>query len=230
MTTAVRQGCPTCGAEVSGGAFCAMCGSRLEARPAPADGRPDAIPAFRIERARRRLLGVPVAVVLALVAVAGFVAALVLLATGAWPLGVVLLVVATACAAALLWAAERGATTAAYGPRPLERARARARLPVVSALAWTRAGRALLPLRKELRVRAAERWARVHELGEAALREDEAAVAALRGRIRGIDRELEELQRRAAGVVEALQQHVDRERLAVQPTVAKQEPPPPASQ
>lgn len=63
-----------------------------------------------------------------------------------------------------------------------------------------------------------KRLARVNALGEAALREDEPAVAALREEVRALDRVLYEREVEMRRLVEGTRRHVERERLPFQPT------------
>lgn len=87
-----------------------------------------------------------------------------------------------------------------------------------SAAAWTRALRELLRLRRESRSLRKERDPTVSSLGEAAYREDQPLVEALKARIREIDEELAQRDRDRARALAAARRRVHREREAASST------------
>jgi ribosomal protein L40E len=80
-----------------------------------------------------------------------------------------------------------------------------------SSSAWLRALRAVVRLRGESRSLRREREPTLRSLGDAAYREDEMLVTALRERIRGIDNELAKREEARAEAVAAARRHVDEE-------------------
>lgn len=193
------RACATCGASAETGPFCRMCGARL-GEQLPGDGV--AAGERRLFRSESPLLWVGLA--------AALVLALVLLVSG-WPvLGAILLLGAVALLVASRAHGRSG--------RVADELRARAGFLAEAARAWSRTGRKLAVLRAEaLRVRG-ERQARVSALGEAALREDEAAVAALREEARALDARLYQCEEEMRRLVEGTRWHVERERLPFEPT------------
>jgi len=87
-----------------------------------------------------------------------------------------------------------------------------------STSAWARAVRDVVRLRREARSLRREREPALRSLGDAAYREDEPLVAALRERIREIDDELARREEARAEALAAARRHVDEEREAAQST------------
>jgi hypothetical protein len=87
-----------------------------------------------------------------------------------------------------------------------------------SSSAWADAIRAVLRLRSESRSLRREREQAVRSLGDAAYREDEPAVSALRLRLRQIDDGLAERDRERATTLARARHHVEEEHAAARPT------------
>ena len=196
--------CPTCGAAVlEGTGGCAACGATaIEALP---QGETGPVP-VAYDRVTPRWFGVaPVALLLGLAAVA-FGGAVALFATGHWPVALILLGLSLFLLAGFGEAAKRKPDSA-FAKRAFEAlrsAREWAGVGVESAARRTRAQREAMQLRREGVALRLQRSLKVIDLGEAALREDEPAVAVLRDEIRGLERlaagkeaELEETLERA---------------------------------
>jgi hypothetical protein len=90
----------------------------------------------------------------------------------------------------------------------------------VSLAAWVRAAREVVRLRGESRSLRRERDPTLRSLGDAAYREDEPLVTALRERIRAIDDELAKREEARAEALAAARRHVDEEREATRATQA----------
>jgi hypothetical protein len=88
----------------------------------------------------------------------------------------------------------------------------------VSFAAWVRAAREVVRLRGESRSLRRERDPTLRSLGDAAYREDEPLVTALRERIRAIDDELAKREEARAEALAAARRHVDEERETTRPT------------
>jgi hypothetical protein len=88
----------------------------------------------------------------------------------------------------------------------------------VSVVTWVRAARELVRLRGESRSLRRERDPTLRSLGDAAYREDEPLVTALRERIRAIDDELAKREEARAEALAAARRHVDEERETTRPT------------
>jgi hypothetical protein len=87
-----------------------------------------------------------------------------------------------------------------------------------SGSAWADAIRAVVRIRGESRALRREREQAVRSLGDAAYRDDEPAVTALRTRLREIDDGLAERDRERAETVSSARRHVEEERAAARPT------------
>ena len=87
-----------------------------------------------------------------------------------------------------------------------------------SASAWADAIRAILRLKSESRSLRREREQALRSLGDAAYREDEPAMSALRLRIREIDDGLAERDREREAALANARRHVEEEHAAARPT------------
>lgn len=203
--------CPACGSPTTAEArFCPSCGARLEAD--------ETVIAYAAPE--RRTFGVVPPVAALAVAAIFLVAGLAALATGSWILGVSLLVLAAVLFVVFDEAARRAPETAVTRAvlASEDRVRDGVRLAVQSARAWTRAGSRVLRLRRRARALRRDRRERVLALGEAAVREDEDAVAALRARVRELDERIADAEREEAETLARARGRVAAEKLAVQPT------------
>jgi chromosome segregation ATPase len=87
-----------------------------------------------------------------------------------------------------------------------------------SAVAWTRAGRTVAPLRLEARKLAREQSKLQYELGAASFAEDEAKITDLRARMADLQQRIEDCGRDARAAIEQAQRHTSNERRAVAQT------------
>jgi hypothetical protein len=204
--------CPTCQLVAAAEArFCPNCGTPLDdaARPVISYSQPS-----------QRLFGV-------LAPAPTFVLAAVLLAGGlvalflqSWVLGVMLLAFSAALFVLFYGAAERdpssGVARAALGATG--RVSGWGRFVSGSAGAWSGAGRRLYELHREVGPLRKERREVQFLLGDAAYRQDEAAVASLRARLAEIDDAVAERERERMEALESARRRVGEERIEVQQT------------
>ena len=212
-------------------ASCANCGHRLpkQSRYCPQCGQPsgeggtkvlelppDETGPVPVEYAHveRQYYGVtPTRFAVALAAVA-FVLAIFFLATGRWPIGLILLGVAVLL---VLVSVETGAF------------RDRAGVAADSFATRGRAARRLLALRREARRLAAVRARLLFDLGDAVYRGDEQATEAARGRVVELDEVARQREVEMQTVIAQAQDRLHRRRLEVQPTEMVELPEEPAA-
>lgn len=211
MTESVRT-CPACRLAVAPDArFCPNCGSRVDGEP----GGPIAY-----SQPEARLFGVLSPLPTFVLAVVFLVGAVVAFITGSWVLGIMLLAFSAAVFVLFYGAAERdpssGVARAALGA--VDRVTGWTRFAQGSAGAWGSAGRRLFELRRELRPLRAERREVQHALGDAAFRQDEAAVASLRARMAEIDDAITVNERTQEDVRAQARSRVEDERFASRET------------
>ena len=211
MTESVRT-CPACRLAVAPDArFCPNCGSRVDGEP----GGPIAY-----SQPEARLFGVLAPLPTFVLAVVFLVGALVAFITGSWVLGIMLLAFSAAVFVLFYGAAERdpssGVARAALGA--VARVSGWTRFAQGSAGAWGSAGRRLFELRRELRPLRAERREVQYALGDAAFRQDEAAVASLRARMAEIDDAITTNERTQEDVRTHARSRVEDERFASRET------------
>lgn len=200
--------CPQCGQPAGDGETKALDLPPDETGPVPVE----------YEHVERRYYGVTPTSLVVVLAAAGAALAIALLATGHWPIGLILLGVAVLL---VLVTVETGAF------------RARAGVAADSVATRGRAARQLLARRSELKHLAAARSGLLFELGDAVYRDDEQATEAARARVV----ELDELTRQKEAEMQAVIAHthdrLHRRRLEVQPTEMVEipgEPAPPGEQ
>ena len=87
-----------------------------------------------------------------------------------------------------------------------------------STVAWSRALRDLLAMRRELAALRTELGRTQLDLGGAAYREDGAEMERLRARMRTLEERARELERGTHRTVEEAERQIGEERLAIQPT------------
>ena len=92
------------------------------------------------------------------------------------------------------------------------------RFAIASVVAWGRAARDVVRLRRESRSLRREREPMLRTLGDAVYRDDEPLVKTLLGRIREIDSELAKREEARAEALAAAHRHVDDEREAARAT------------
>lgn len=182
-----------------------------------------------IHRVNRRPLGIGPVPLLGGGLFLALVLAVVLVAVGAWPAGILLLACAVVLVALLLVAVDREPEDPAAQAATLaaDRARSKTRLIGVAARAWSRAGLAVVRFRQR---RYHLRWRlrrQLQPLGEAAYRGDEERVEALRSKARQMEDALRQAERDTAAAVEAARVEIERERGFSQPTqsLPVQDPP-----
>jgi hypothetical protein len=204
--SSVSRVCSACGAASGWDAnFCQQCGRRLDyGRTTP--------------RYYRALAPGPAFVLGCILLTAGVIALV------AWSVlvAVVLLVLAAVVFLFFFEAAKRnpGDAVAREVGSAGRRLRGWVVLAGVSIAAWVRAAREVVRLRGESRSLRRERDPTLRSLGDAAYREDEPLVTALRERIRAIDDELAKREEARAEALAAARRHVDEERETTRTTQA----------
>jgi hypothetical protein len=165
-------------------------------------------------QAERRYYGVTPTRLVLVLAVAGIALAIVLLATGHWPVGLILLGVTLLL---VLVTVETGAF------------RARAGVAADSFTTRGRAARRLMALRRELKRLAAARARLLFELGDAVYRGDEQATQTARAHVLELDELAREREAEMQTVIAQAQDRLQRRRLEVQPTEMVEIPGEPAA-
>jgi hypothetical protein len=212
-------------------ASCATCGQKLPktSRYCPQCGQPTMTGGTKVlelppdetgpvpveyAQAERHYYGVtPTRLVFAL-AVGGIALGIALLATGHWPIGLILLGVTVLLVLVTL---ETGAF------------RDRAGVAADSVATRGRAARRRLALRGELRRLAAVRARFLFELGDAVYRGDEQATEAARARVSELDELARQREAEMQSVIAETQDRLHRRRLEVQPTEMVELPEEPAA-
>jgi hypothetical protein len=199
--------CPNCGHRLpKQGRYCPQCGqATTESGTKVLELPPDETGPVPVEytQSERRYYGVTPTRLAVGVALAALVVAIVLLATGRWPLGLILLGVSVLVA---LVSVETGAF------------RDRAGVAADSFATRGRAARQLLALRREVKRLAAVRARLLFELGDAVYRGDEQATDAARGRVAELDELARQREAEMQMVIAQAQDRLHRRRLEVQPT------------
>ncbi len=193
---------------------CPRCGSRI-AGSEPAVETAAESP-LRVQRTMRR--GTDLLALLLLCAPSAIPAgiALALLADNEWIAGFILVGLALVLAVLLLMAVGRE-SDAPLGCRALAvaaRAQIRARMACVSVVAWSRAVRALIRVRRRQQRLYAARKDRLAALGEAILRGDRAHAALLKAETRHLGEEVQARDDEAAVAISSAHQQIERERAA----------------
>ena len=196
--------CPTCGARSEDAAFCAMCGTRLSSGDAPPTRVYGRMPSFEVSRAE---------VVTALV-IFLLLAAVLVLASGR-TLGVVVALLASVAAIVV---GRRRPADVARGRRVVLDLRDRGRFAVGYLVAWSRAGRHLISLRRQLRRLAKTRRGRVYALGEAVVRGDGEETESLSAAVAELDQQRIHMHEEIARTVEHARRQQVEARLRSQPT------------
>lgn len=172
------------------------------------------------ERAQPRYYGVTPSTLVLVLAAASLTLAVVLLATGHWPFGLILLGVSVLLVLVFLEAARRkpGGTVARSTAEALDAFRARAGVAADSLATRGRAARQVLALRRELKRMSVLRAQLLFELGDAVYRGDEQATETARERVGELDELAAQREAEMEGVVARAQERLRRRRLEVQPT------------
>jgi hypothetical protein len=174
-----------------------------------------------------RYFGVTPAMLVFALATASLALAIALAILAHWIAALLLAVVSLALLTLFLGVARRKPDTelARVSARAIDRARARTAwmLEVVAVRSGT--GRELTRLRQELLQLASARESRFRDLGAAVYEGDNAATEAVTAEIRRLDEAAVEKEGQMRAIAEAAQEHIQRGRLSVQPTLI--EPPAP---
>ena len=203
MISEVRV-CSACGSPATPTAkFCSQCGRELL-------GGDD----------RRRVYGVLAPGPAFVLACALLLAAVLALAAGSTIAAIVFLALAVPAFVLFYDAAKRdpASPVAHRVTASIHHVRGWTRFVLESAVAWKDAIRAVLRLRSESRALRRERERVVRSLGDAAYREEEPAVIALRLRLRQVDDGLEERGRERAEALAGARRHVEEEHAAARHT------------
>jgi hypothetical protein len=217
----VSATCPSCGASFpEGAAACPSCG-------APADGGTvvdpppsDSAPSIQYDVVTTRWFGVAPATALLFLAAAAAVAAVVLFATGRWPVGLIVSGLVLLLLAAFGEFAKRkpDTTVASRSLGAFRSARERAGVAVETAAARSRAGRELSRARNELFGMQEERRGKVVAIGEAALADDAERVSILKAEIGELDRLAAEKEAEMVAISTRVRAGIAQARLSVQQT------------
>jgi hypothetical protein len=175
----------------------------------------------------RRIYGVPPAMLTLLLAAATLVFAILLIAKGHWPYGLILVGVSLLLVIVFLEAVKRQPENAVVRSTAgaFDTVRARTGVAVESVATRGRAASRLIALRRELHQLRSRRDRLLFELGEAVYRGDDEATKTAHEQVK----ELDEVASRTGAEMEALvaktQDRLQRRRLEVQPTEIVEEPP-----
>ena len=229
-------------------ASCATCGAKLPkaSRYCPECGRPTAAGDTKVmdmppdetgrvpvhyERAEPRYYGLTPTTFVLVLAGAALALAIVLLATGRWPYGLILLGISVLLVLLFLEAARRkpDGAVARSTAEALDAFRARAGVAADSLAPRGRAARRVLALRRELQRMGQLRARLLVELGEAVYRGDEQATETARGRVKELDELAAEREAEMQAVLAQAQERLQQRRLEVQPTEMVELPDEPAA-
>jgi hypothetical protein len=172
--------------------------------------------------AQRRFFGVPPSTVLLVLGAGALAGAIALFATGQWPWGLILLGVAIFMLTGFSSQARRlPGETSGVGRVSLAAVgsvRARAGAAVETVAAHSSARIDLARLRREAGAVAAERTARLRELGEAVYEGNQVATKELKAAIKSLDEAIKEKETQMETVTTQAQERIERAQLAVQAT------------
>ena len=229
-------------------ASCATCGAKLPkaSRYCPECGRPTAAGDTKVMdvppdetgrvpvhygRAEPRYYGLTPTTFVLVLAGAALALAIVLLATGRWPFGLILLGVSVLLVLLFLEAARRkpDGAVARSTAEALDAFRARAGVAADSLATRGRAARRVLALRRELQRMGQLRARLLVELGDAVYRGDEQATETARGRVTELDELAAQREAEMQVVLTQAQERLQQRRLEVQPTEMVELPDEPAA-
>jgi hypothetical protein len=170
--------------------------------------------------AEPRYYGVTPATLVLVLAGAALTLAVVLLVTGHWPFGLILLGVSMLLMIVFVEVARRKpeGVVARSTSEALDAFRARAGVAADSLATRGRAARRLISLRRELQRMTALRSRLLFELGDAVYRGDEQATETARDRIRELDELAAQREDEMGAIVAQAQDRLWRRRLEIQPT------------
>jgi zinc ribbon protein len=224
VSVPAAEPCPDCGAALPAGArYCPECGSDLGAAAVPPDET-----SVTYEHAEPRWFGIAPPYLLLGVAGGALALALVLVAVGHWPYGLILLGVGALLLAAFIEAAKRRPEEHGL-VRSSSQARERARSSVETWRARSAAAAESRRIRNVIAVAESERQALLLELGTAAYRRDGAAEDAARTKLSELEAREWELHGRLQESIREAGERIRRARLPVEETimVLPTEPTPP---
>jgi hypothetical protein len=197
-----RRACQTCGAVAEDGIFCRMCGSRLDDAGAPAGDGPPRL----LYSVRALLPGLIVAAVAAVV--------ILMVISGAWLVGLLVLAAAVLAVIVFLLVQKWGEQ-----PRsPVTEVRDRARFVLAFVQVQSSARRQVAAIDGELHRLQTQRQKALVALGELAYGGDEDAIARAREDVQALDKEIEQQHETRRRVVEEANTYIERERGFVEPT------------
>jgi len=215
--------CANCGARLSKTSrYCPRCGSPAAGDTKVMDVPPDESGRVPVHYARvePRYYGVTPTTLVLVIAGATVALAAVLLATGRWPIGLIVLGVAALLVLVYLEAARRRpqGSLARSTAEALDSFRARAGVAAGSLATRGRAAQQVIALRRELQRMSGLRARLLFELGDAVYRGDEQATETARGQVAELDQLAAQREGEMAQVVARAQERLKRRRLEVQPT------------
>jgi hypothetical protein len=220
----VATSCANCGARLAKKArYCPQCGhptgsgeTKVEEVPPDETGR---VP-VHYERVEPRYYGVTPSTFVLVLAAAALTLAVVLLVTGRWPVGLIVLGVSLLLALVFVEAARRkpAGTVARSTAEALDAFRARAGVAADSIATRGRATRRVIALRRELQRMGQLRARLLFELGDAVYRGDEHGTEMAREQVKELDELAQEREAEMQAVVAQAQERLHRRRLEVQPT------------
>ena len=229
--------CAACGTALPPGSrFCPGCGAAVDAQGGetrafdlpPTETGP--IP-VNYDRVEPRYFGVTPPMLLFGIALGGLAGGIVLLATGHWPVALILLGVAVLAGVGFAEVARRKPDTAVtrVSAEALHDVRARAGSALDSLAARGRAGRDALRIRHELGRLAGQRRDLLAELGDAVYRGDPTGTRKARARVAQADERAATLRQELEDRLDEAQQRIHKAKLEVQATqmLEVQEPYPP---
>lgn len=221
--------CPNCGASLDDGSrFCPRCGKPVE-RSTRVRGDPQEQTAddpVRATRTDARLYGVTPAGAALGLAAAALALAVVLFATGRWPIGLILVGLAVLLAIVSLEGARRrpaGAVSRSTTDA-LDGFRQRAGVAAEVFATRGRATRQLLPLRRELRRMAHLRERLLSELGDAVYRADELRTERARGQLEELDGLAAQREVEIQAVIAQARHRIERRRFETRSTEIAERP------
>jgi len=227
--------CANCGAKLTKRSrYCPQCGhpsgtgeTKVMEVPPDETGR---VP-VRYTRVELRYYGVTPSTLVLVLAAAALTLGIVLLATGRWPVGLILLGVSLLLMLVFFEVARRkpDGTVARSTAEALDTFRARAGVAADSLATRGRAARRMIVLRRELQKMSVLRARLLFELGEAVYREDEQGTETAREQVRELDELAEQREAEMEAVVAQAHERLRRRRLEVQPTEMVELPEEPAA-
>jgi hypothetical protein len=182
------------------------------------------------DRAEPRYYGITPTTLALLLAAAALTLAIVLLVTGRWPFGLILLGVSLLLVVVFLEAARRkpDGVVARSTAEALDAFRARAGVAADSLATRGRAARRVLTLRRERQRMALLRAQLLFELGDAVYRGDDQATETARGQVVELDELAAQREAEMQAVVAQAQERLQQRRLEVQATEMVELPKEPA--